>query len=209
MLAQAITPGGLSLDTSRGDFILERNTYREKKDCHYVVTESGMRFEINAGDLADDARREACLSFINRAEAAIQTGNKNQYEQWIDVDSFVNAYIAQEVTKHIDFSQYSDRYYVKEGRLYAGPLWDLDLSMGNVSTARKGDEIYLLYNNDLGRGDDSRDSASAFWAQRDWYEWLCQDPAFMQLVCQRWRQVYPITENLVYKMNWARAVLTS
>lgn len=199
MLMQAITLGGLSLNTDKGDFILERNMYRKKKGHHYVVTEGGIRFEINAGDLADDAHREACLSFINRAEAAIQTGNQNHYEQWIDVDSFVNAYIAQEVTKHIDFAQYSDRYYVKDGRLYAGPLWDLDLSMGNVSMVRENDMVYQLYNNDPGYGDSSQESTSAFWAQRDWYEWLCQDPNFMRRVCKRWREIYPITENLVYE----------
>lgn len=119
-----------------------------------------------------------------------------QYAQYIDVDSFVNAYIAQEVTKHIDFAQFSDRYFVREGRLYAGPLWDLDLSMGNASEKRMADPQYSLYHNSE-NGDGSGDSASGFWAQRDWYAYLCRDEAFMRRVAERWREVYAITENLV------------
>ena len=34
------------------------------------------------------------------------------------------------MTKDIGFS--STRFYIKNGKLYAGPLWDLDLSSGNI-----------------------------------------------------------------------------
>lgn len=192
MLVRPITLGNLSLNPARGDFILERNIFREEKDARYVETEGEIRFEINAGELADDSFLEQCLSRVNLAEAYIQSGNESQYAELIDVDSFVNAYIIQEVVKHTDFAEASDRYYMKNGKIYAGPIWDLDLSMGNVSRNSK------VYYNAAEDEEELHDSAEMLWAQRDWYEWLCQDPAFMKRVCERWREVYPITENLVY-----------
>lgn len=195
ILTEPVTMDGLGLDASRGDFILERNLEREKEDSAFVITDGGLRFELNAGAQAPDV--QACLEIVNRAERAMRSGDETQYAQYIDVDSFVNAYIAQEVTKHIDFARSSDRYYVRDGVLCAGPLWDMDLSMGNVSDKRSFEPHYRLYHNAEGDGDGSGDSASAFWAQRDWFAWLCGDPAFMQRVRERWREVYPVTENLV------------
>lgn len=195
VLSEPVNLSGLGLDEKKGDFILERNKDRDKEGTIRITTDRGIRFELHVGYEYDHA--QACLDTVNAAERAICTLDMAQYAQYIDVDSFVNAYIAQEVVKHIDFAQFSDRYFVRDGKLYAGPLWDLDLAMGNVSAKRNFDEKYALYHNAKGYGDESGDSTSGFWAQRDWFEYLCQDPAFMQRVAQRWKEVYPITENLI------------
>lgn len=50
----------------------------------------------------------------------------------IDVDSFVNYYLMNELFVTKDINQSSTRFYVKGGKIYAGPMWDLDLSSGNV-----------------------------------------------------------------------------
>jgi len=197
MMMQPITFGSLALRIGGRNCILERNAYREEREASYITTDSGLRFEINCGDIIDEAYKEECLSWVNLAEAYIQSGNEEQYAQLIDVESFVNMYIVQELVKHIDFSAASDRYYMKDGKLYAGPIWDVDLSMGNVS------ENYKAYYNTREDGE-TGDSAEMLWAQRDWYEWLCQDPAFMKRVCERWREIYPITENLVYDNELGR-----
>lgn len=194
ILTEPVTARGLELDVNAGDFLLERNLDRSVEGNLYIVTKKGLRFELTAG--TDAWAQERCIEVVNRAEEAIATGNMGRYKEFIDIDSFVNAYIAQELTKHIDFAMFSDRYYVRDGKLFAGPLWDLDLSMGNV-TDRIDNEQYNTYNNLRGAGNDSQDSAQGFWAQRDWYEDLCRDPEFMQLVYERWLEVYPITENLV------------
>ena len=68
--------------------------------------------------------------------------------------------------------------------------------MGNASEKRMADLQYSLYHNSES-GDKSGDCASGFWARRDWYAYLCQDPMFMQRVKERWQETYAITENLV------------
>lgn len=153
ILSEPVTARGLGLDVSAGDFLLERNLDRTIEGKTYLVTQDGLRFELTA-----DASAQSCADVLNRAERAMASGRMEEYERFIDVDSFVNAYIAQEMTKHIDFAMFSDRYYVKGGKLYAGPLWDLDLSMGNVSDRVKNGQ-YDTYNNLRGAGDDSGDSA--------------------------------------------------
>ena len=62
-------------------------------------------------------------------------------EKFIDVDSFVDFYITSEyvMTKDIGFS--STRFYIKDGKLYAGPLWDLDLSSGNIDDHKNAEDF--------------------------------------------------------------------
>ena len=193
ILCEPVTSDGLYLDKASGDCIIERNLKREKEGAAFVTTQLGLRFELNA----EIGLAQQCLDAINRAEEAISTCKMDEYAAYIDVDSFVNMYIAQEVIKCIDFGYYSDRYYVRDGILCAGPLWDLDLSMGNVAERAGSGPQYGLYNNIGEEGDGSQNSTRGFWAQRDWYQYLCRDPEFMDRVAERWKEVYPITENLI------------
>ena len=113
------------------------------------------------------------------------------------MESFVNFYIFQELIKDVDFGHFSTRYYVKDGILYAGPPWDLDLSMGNL-TKDHWEDTYKKYHNMPGYGDGSEDSTHGFWGnEKDFYRWLCKDEAFMKLVVKRWAEVKSMTDNLV------------
>lgn len=190
---------GIDIDLENGDFLLERNfnSNRYEEGVTYITTSYGMRFEINAPEIPTDAQLAQIKDTVNALEAVIQTKNLEQYSKVIDVESFVNFYIFQELVKDVDFGHFSTRYYVKDGVLYAGPPWDLDLSMGNLT--RNHDEVtYKEYHNLSGYGDGSGDSTHGFWAnEKDFYRWLCQDEAFMELVARRWAQMKPMTDNLV------------
>ena len=179
ILCEPVTARGLGLDLGAGDFLLEKNVNRTAEGKTYLVTQEGLRFELTA-----DASAQLCADVLNRAERAMVSG------------------VMEEVVKNVDFSWFSDRYYVKDGRLFAGPLWDMDLSMGNVSDLVEN-EVYDAYNNLRGAGDGSGDSARGLWAQRDWFAYLCADDAFMQRVTARWQEVYPITENLIFDIQTA------
>jgi hypothetical protein len=167
-----------------------------------------MRFEFNEPDEPDDLQIEKCREMLMAAEEAICSGEHRRYEKLIDVDSFVNFYIFHELIKDIDFGEYSTRYYFQDGIMHAGPPWDLDLTMGNVS-AEKEEFKYASYNNVDGAGEavcqvlngtksEGRgNSARGLWASTaDYYYWLCRDPWFMELVQQRWSAVRVITQNL-------------
>ncbi|MGN0277916.1 MAG: CotH kinase family protein [Lachnospiraceae bacterium] len=63
-----------------------------------------------------------------------------QLQQYIDIDSFAQMYILDELTNEPDLNRASTFYFIMdegEGRkLYAGPVWDYDRSLGNVEGAR-------------------------------------------------------------------------
>lgn len=55
------------------------------------------------------------------------------YTEWMDMDSFVGRYVLDEISKNID-ANYSSVFFYKpryENKLYAGPIWDYDLALGN------------------------------------------------------------------------------
>ena len=62
-----------------------------------------------------------------------------QYSGWIDIDSFVDEMLIQEVTKNVDAYVYSSFFHKdRSAKLKAGPAWDFDQSFGN-STKWRGD----------------------------------------------------------------------
>lgn len=188
--------GRVEIDPDNGDFLLERNIGRFEEDVVYMDSPAALRFEFNEPEEPDAAQQAQCYEMLAAAEEAIFSGDHVRYEQRIDVESFVNFYILHEMVKDVDFGEYSTRYYFRDGILYAGPPWDFDLSMGNVS-AEKEEFKYAAYNNVDGAGDESGDSSRGMWAATgDYYYWLCRDPWFMELVQQRWQAVRPVVENL-------------
>lgn len=188
-----VTSGGATGPSC--DFLLERNLGRYEDDKVYIDSSLGMRFEFNEPDEPDSVQQAECYGLLAAAEEAICSGDHEKYEQLIDVESFVNFYVFQEVIKDVDFGEYSTRYYFKDGILYAGPPWDLDLTMGNVS-AEKEEFKYAAYNNVEGAAVFGGSAYGLWAATGDYYYWLCRDPWFMELVQQRWQAVRPVVENL-------------
>ncbi len=60
----------------------------------------------------------------------------NGYRKYLDLNSFVDFQLVQELTNNVDGYRYSTFFYKKRdsdgGKLFAGPLWDFDLCYGNV-----------------------------------------------------------------------------
>ena len=185
----------VNIDLAAGDFLIERSRLREEAGVTYLTTNYGFRFEMNEPETPEPAALEAITAYLNQVEGAIRTMDHTVYEEYIDVASFVDFYIFHELFKDIDFAQYSTRYYRKDDILYAGPPWDLDLSMGNVSQ-KSAEWKYWNYNNQDESTDQSGDSTRGYWAQKDFYMWLWQDQWFRQQVMDRWAELRPVIENL-------------
>lgn len=188
----------VEIDLDAGDFLFERNynDLREEEGVTYFKTNYGLRFELNEPEVPTQEQLDAVKTTLNAIEAAIRTLDHTQYGRYINIDSFVNFYILHEVCKDVDFGHFSTRYYVKGGVLFAGPPWDFDLSMGNVSETY-GEKVYKRYHNQGEYGNGSGDSTQNLWnTDKDFYRWLCQDPWFMEQVKLRWQEVRLMTENL-------------
>lgn len=120
---------------------------------------------------------EGFETVINSTSYETSDAQFKDMEKFIDVDSFVDFYITSEyfMTKDIGFS--STRFYIKNGKLYAGPLWDLDLSSGNI---------------------DEHESAQGFRSQNafKWFEVLMKNKNFYNKVVARYKELLPKIKSL-------------
>ncbi len=116
-------------------------------------------------------------SYVSSAEQAIVRGAG--YEEYIDVDSFVDWFIVNELANCTECSFYRSFYMYKTvgGKLCAGPVWDYDMAFGN-----SGDDI-PGYN-----GWASVDFVSKE-LYTNWMAFLTKDEKFMSRVRARWAEV--------------------
>uniref|UniRef100_UPI0025CF3C7E CotH kinase family protein n=1 Tax=uncultured Paraglaciecola sp. TaxID=1765024 RepID=UPI0025CF3C7E len=123
-------------------------------------------------------------SYINEFESALFSSNFtdpiNGYAKYIDVDSFVDWYLISEITKNVDSKFFSSIYFnlVPGQKIKMGPLWDFDLSFGNVNYA------------------DSR-YAQGFWVKDNpWIARLFTDSVFLEKVKTRFAY-FKVNQNLI------------
>ena len=118
------------------------------------------------------------------------------YKNHISLESFIDWYLISEITKNVDSRWYSSIYLnVMPGeKIKMGPLWDFDLAFGNTDYA---DTQYY----------------QGWWVRfNPWYERLFQDPAFAQMVKDRFTY-FKNNEDLIIqkidmyaeKLKWAQA----
>ena len=63
----------------------------------------------------------------------LKNGSREDIEAVLDVDSFASFYLLNEYLKTFDFDMSSVFFFYKDGKLYAGPAWDYDLTTGNTN----------------------------------------------------------------------------
>lgn len=104
----------------------------------------------------------------------------NGYPSIIDVPSFIDFMLINEVASNADGYQYST-YFHKDrgGKLRAGPVWDFDLTYGNDLFHWGFDRSHT----DVWQFNDGGNTGSKFW--RDLYD----NPQFKCYLTKRWREL--------------------
>ncbi len=116
------------------------------------------------------------MDYVNAADAAIVNGG--DYEQYIDVDSFVDWVIIQELTCNLDSCFRRSCYMTKDkgGKLKMGPIWDFDLAFGNFDADDPAyDKWFTVGSND----EDS-------YIRVNWCNYLMEDEKFRTRLRERW-----------------------
>jgi len=94
----------------------------------------GIPFVIKSPDIEDEHYSHNQYLFISSymLEVINTLKNKEDYSDLIDIDSFIDWFIVNEVLKNVD-SGFSSIYFHKDRgeKLKMGPVWDFDLSSGN------------------------------------------------------------------------------
>jgi hypothetical protein len=108
-------------------------------------TVSGVPYEIKEPDAREDTFQQAHTTFIRnlmiQAEQALI--RQDNYEDYVDIDNWIDYFIVQELFKNVDVGFSSVFMYRQPGgRLKFGPLWDFDLAIGNADYIDWGAENF-------------------------------------------------------------------
>jgi hypothetical protein len=100
------------------------------------------------------------------------------YQEYIDVLSFVDLYLINELSKNIDGYRFSTYFYKQKdsngGKIVMGPWWDYNLSLGNANYCEGWEPTGFEVNTGCG-------NINPFWFER-----LLEDPAYSNLTRCVW-----------------------
>lgn len=130
--------------------------------------------------------------YINNWEKKLMTEDMNDpkasFRDYMDVSSFVNYFILNEVTRNVDGYRLSTYLYKDKeslgGKIKMGPAWDFNISFGNADYLEgwKTDGfVYKAMENDGGKND--------YWQVPFWWNKLIQDASFRKALATRWKTV--------------------
>lgn len=176
------------------DILLELGTRNEEGVDHFTTPTMGVTFDVNdpekGDDLTDeqvDAKIARVSEYLGKFETALKNAD-NDYEgllQYMDEDSFIDFYIANELFKNVDFNFSSTRFYIKDDKLYAGPMWDYDLSSGNCKSTYYTD--YYV---------DGVSYKGYYCDQMKWYTLLLKNPTFSSKLQARYKELQYKIQNI-------------
>ncbi|RUL92217.1 CotH kinase family protein [Verrucosispora sp. FIM060022] len=123
------------------------------------------------------------------------------YRAYIDVDSFIDQLIVNELSREMDSYVRSAYFYKdRDTKIFAGPLWDYDLSFG----------VGGYFANDQTSGWQHQQGRQPL--ANDWFTQLLRDPAFVNQVRLRWQTLRrgPLSDAaLQSRLNALSAPLTN
>ncbi|MBQ9375676.1 MAG: CotH kinase family protein, partial [Ruminococcus sp.] len=171
LLTESVEAGKTRVDIDtegNKDFMIEYEAVRVEEDKTYIVS-NGFRFALSEPEEPTEEQLNYITEILDEITGAIKTKDINEYGKYIDLESFAKYYMLNEFYKTVDFSNSSVYYYYKDGKLYAGPAWDYDLSSGNAYA-------------DYSAGYNQLSQSSAINANKQFYEDLYKSQDFLKIV---------------------------
>jgi len=177
-----IHPSRLNLNTEKGSFLFEARSQKNKP--WNFTSKKDISFSIRQPDDSSKKEFENQQNFIQQVEDVLFskdfTDKENGWQKYLDVQSFADWYLINEFTKNHDakFQSSCFLYYDSASeKIYMGPIWDFDISCGNISY-------------------DDCDKPEGFWVKEKslWYKRLFEDPFFANFVKERWNSKRELLE---------------
>jgi len=154
-----------------------RGSYVGASDIKFLYTYP------KSSEISND-QKNYIKNYINDFEEALLSSNFQDpelgYQKYIDIDSFVDFLILNEISKNIDAYRISTFMHKdKNQKLKMGPIWDFNLGFGNVNYCDAEITSGWSYKfNDVCGGDN--------WKVPFWWNRLFEDPAFVSKLKNRW-----------------------
>lgn len=165
------------------DFMIEYEAKRVEDDVTYFTVD-GLRFISSEPEEPNEEQLEYITSTMQDIITTIRTGSREEIEDKIDVPSFAKFYVLNEFVKTYDFNMSSVFFYYKDGKLYAGPAWDYDMSFGNETATFSKVAA------------EASDPAGVFAADKNIYKYLCKHDWFNEQAKRMYHLHYDYINNI-------------
>lgn len=165
-------------DLKDGGFLIEveaNETRAKDNDFYFRGTKGGRLFCLKDPDEVSSEIQNQVQSVILNAENVLYSSDfedlESGWRKYIDEDSVIDWYLINELAKNNDsifFSSVYMYYNPVDEKLHLGPIWDFDISCGNVN-----------YND--------CDNPSDFWVKKSiWISRMFDDVVFVSNLKERW-----------------------
>lgn len=179
-----ISSDRVNLDIDAGDCYLEIEQQQDETTCWW--TKMGVPMMFSDPEEPSAAQLAEIKKFFSDFEDCLYRSDFNDpetgYAKYIDVKSFIDYFIVQELTKNTDGNLRKSSFITrKKGqKLVMYHLWDFDLTLGNSGGFLHEPEGYWVkdYNPGCVIGD-------------NWFNRMFRDPAFQKAVSARWNELLP------------------
>ncbi len=129
--------------------------------------------------------------FVSKADAILFSSYykdpETGWQKYLDMDSFVDWYLINEISKNLDsfFDTSCYMHLERDGKLKMGPVWDMDVAFGNMSQANQ-----------------TCFRTTGFYIRNVmWYNRLFGDPAFVKRVKERFNYFYSRRNDIFANIN--------
>jgi hypothetical protein len=140
----------------------------------------------DAEDITDQ-QRTYISSYVSDFEDSLMAANFDDptegYQAYIDVNSFIDFFLLNELSNNVDGYRLSTFMHKdKNGKLKMGPIWDFNLAFGNADYCSGGEtDVWAYRFNERCPGD--------FWQIPFWWKRLLEDPNFIAQLKTRWNNL--------------------
>ncbi len=188
-----VTEADNSGDAITGGYYFEMEEAMDETTCWYTGMGVPMMFSDPEEPTAQQL--EYVQKYFADFEASLYSDDladpSKGYAAYIDVDSFINYYILQELTKNIDGNLRKSSFITKERgkKLEMYHVWDFDLTLGNCG--------YFDWR--VGNGPEGfwiKDFASNCTRGDNWFNLMMKDSAFVKKLQDRWNELMPELEKI-------------
>ena len=183
---------------------IDQRALTEEDARYFTVSHLSNPVNIKEPDVEyDDEDYNYAKDYVQAAEAVLYSDNftdpEEGWQKYIDMDSFVDWYLVNEISKNADACVlYSSCYMnLKRGsKLKMGPLWDFDLGFAGYPEGFNATNASIANN------------PEGFWLKNyGWYNRLFNDPAFVARVKERFNVFYSRRNDIIGHINTTASII--
>lgn len=190
--AVEIAENRIEIEPEENWFVEMELDFRAREDETQMITEKGQIFIIHSESVVTDAQKEEVLERLNDIESAlfsedgISSISNRSLSELIDLDSFAEAWLIEEISGDHDIGITSQFLYAGKDRdalWYSGPAWDFDGIMTNVNTPMYAVPEALTSSIEMSRPKGNKN-------QNRWLSAMWEHEAFRQVVIEKYQTVF-------------------